>query len=105
MTLSAKQTRQFRAVGHRLKPVIIVSGDLSQGVLAEAERALEDHELIKVKVNAEDREEKKALVAALCAQTRAELVQLIGNVALIHRPARKPDPRLSNLLRHKELLD
>lgn len=104
MTLSARQTRQLRAVGHRLKPILIVS-HLGATVLAEADRALEDHELIKVKVNAEDREEKKELLAQLCEKARAELVQLIGNVALLHRAAKKPDPRLSNLLRHKELLD
>ena len=105
MSLSTKQIKQFRAIGHRLKPVVTVSGGLGDNVLAETARALSDHELIKVKINAEDRELKKLLVEELCAQSGAELVQLIGNVALIYRPARTPDPRLSNLLRHKELLD
>lgn len=105
MSLTVKQIKQFRTIGHRLKPVLVVAGALGDNVLAEAERALKDHELIKVKVNADDREQKKALVEELCARTGAELVQLIGKVALVHRAAASPDPRLSNLLRHKELLN
>jgi len=103
MPLSPEQSKQYRSIGHQLKPVVIVNG-LAEGVLAEVARALHDHELIKIRINTEDRDEKKLLVQAICAQLDAELVQLIGNVALLLKPARQPNPRLSNLLRHKNLL-
>jgi len=99
------QTRkQLRAIGHRLNPVVIVSNGLTEGVRAELERALNDHELVKIRVNAADREEKQALVAAICQQLGAELIQMSGHIALLLRPALKPKAELSNLLRHKELL-
>ena len=104
MSLSSRQVKQYRSIGHRLNPIINVSNGLSDNIHAELERALADHELIKLKVNPGDREEKKALMAEICAGHRAELVQLIGNVALIFRAAAQPDPKLSNLVRHRELL-
>lgn len=92
--------KQLRAIGHKLKPVVTVAGDgLSEGVLAELERALEQHELIKVKLAVGDRSAKSALTDELCTRSGAELVQGIGNIILILRRAQKPDPRLSNLIR------
>lgn len=94
------QTRKaYRAIGHKLHPIVTVK-ELSKGVCNEVARALDDHELIKVKVLAADRDEKKALIAALCDQLGAELIQSAGHVALIYRAAAQPNPALSNLLRH-----
>jgi RNA-binding protein len=105
MNAANRTRKQLRAIGHRLNPVVIVSNGLSEGVAAEIDRALNDHELIKIRVNAADREEKRELIAAICSSLDAELVQLSGHVALLLRPALKPKAELSNLLRHKELLD
>jgi RNA-binding protein len=96
--------KQMRAIGHRLNPVVIVSNGLSAGVNAEIARALDDHELIKIRVNAADRDEKRALVTEICQTLGAELIQVAGHIALIHRAALKPKPELSNMLRHQELL-
>lgn len=96
--------RQYRAIGHKLNPVVIVSKGLSENVLKEIVRALDDHELIKVRVLAADRDEKAALIAAICAQTGAELIQTSGHVALLLRRALKVKPDLSNLERYKMLL-
>ena len=96
--------KQLRAIGHKLNPVVIVSNGLTAGVVAEIDRALTDHELIKIRVNAADREEKKELVGTICGKLDAELVQMAGHIALIFRAALKPKPELSNLLRHQELL-
>jgi RNA-binding protein len=104
MNTDNRTRKQLRAIGHHLSPVVIVSNGLTDGVAAELERALNDHELIKVRVNAADREEKRELVEAICTQLGAELVQLSGHIALLLRPALKPKADLSNLLRHKELL-
>lgn len=102
MSLSPEQRREYRAIAHTLKPVIIV-GDkgLSEGLQEELERALNDHELIKIKVASQDRDTRQEAVTALCAASGAELVQSIGKVAVILRRAKKPNPKLSNLLRHK----
>ncbi|OJS99242.1 ribosome assembly RNA-binding protein YhbY [Marinobacter nauticus] len=102
MSLSPEQRREYRAIAHNLKPVIIV-GDkgLSEGLQDELERALNDHELIKIKVASTDREARQGAIQALCESSGAELVQTIGKIAVILRRAKKPNPKLSNLLRNK----
>src|SRR5690554_2387871 len=102
MSLSPEQRREYRAIAHNLKPVIIV-GDkgLSEGLQEELERALNDHELIKIKVASTDREARQEAIQALCESSGAELVQTIGKIAVILRRARQLNPRLTNLLRKK----
>lgn len=97
---ATQDQKQLRAIGHKLKPVVTIAGNgLSDTVLQEVERALQDHELIKVKLAVGDRDTRTAVATELCNQTGAQLVQSIGNIALIMRRAKKPDPRLSNLMR------
>jgi putative RNA-binding protein, YhbY family len=98
MSLSPETKKRYRTIGHGLKPVVTVAGKgLSEGVIAELGRALDDHELIKVKLAMEDREERKQAIADLCSQTGAELVQTIGKIVLIFREARKPKLATSNI--------
>jgi RNA-binding protein len=93
-------SRQLRAIGHKLHPVVTIAGaGLSEGVTAELERALSDHELIKVRLAVGDRELRDAVLAQLVAAHGAELIQRVGNVALLLRRSAEPDPRKSNLLR------
>jgi len=102
LPLTNERKKQLRAIGHTLKPVVTVaSGGLSDSVLAEISRALADHELIKVKISVGDRELKQRAIADLCAKCEARLIQTIGNIALILREAKKPNPQLSNLKRTK----
>lgn len=104
MPLSIAEKKRFRRIGHELKPVVMTGGEgLTEGVAAEVERALEDHELIKVRINGEDREERAAAMQALAAHCRAEVVQVIGKIVLLYRAAKKPNPKLSNLLRYSHL--
>ncbi|MEM1113723.1 MAG: YhbY family RNA-binding protein [Pseudomonadota bacterium] len=92
--------KQLRTIGHKLKPVVTVAGNgVSGGVVAELDRALNDHELIKVKLAVGSREAKAAVTRELCEQTGADLIQSIGNVILLLRRTSTPDPRLSNLVR------
>ncbi len=92
--------RQLRAIGHRLKPVVTIAGKgLSDGVKAELERALDHHELIKIKLAVGDRDVRDAVLKELLAAHGAELVQRVGNTALILRRSANPDPGKSNLLR------
>lgn len=101
MSKKANQdVKQLRAIGHKLKPVVTVAGKgLTENVLAELDRALTDHELIKVKLAAGSREARSTMAAQMCEQTGATLVQSIGNVVLLLRPSPKPDPKLSNLIK------
>lgn len=100
MSLSATQKKQFRTIGHSLNPIVTVAAKgLTEGVQLEVDRALEDHELIKVKFAVGDRDVKRALIQSLCEQVQAELIQEIGNVALIFRAAIEPNHKLSNLQR------
>ena len=99
MPLSNTRKKQLRQFGHALKPVVTVAEQgLTDNVLAELNRALDDHELIKVKLRIEEREDKKNLGEELCRQCKAELVQSIGHVILIYRQAEKQNPKLSNVL-------
>ena len=94
--------KQLRALGHKLKPVVIVAGNgLTDNVIAEIDGALSRHELIKVKLAVGDRQKKQALAEEVCERTGAEIVQSIGNIILLLRRAANPDPQLSNLLRLK----
>jgi RNA-binding protein len=101
--LGAEYKKQLRTIGHTLKPVVIVAGGgLSEGVMAEIDRALNDHELIKVKLSVGDRNLKKQLIRQLCEQSHATLIQTIGNIVLVLRKAKKTKPQLSNLQRLKK---
>ena len=92
--------KQLRAIGHKLKPVVTIAGNgLTESVIAELDRALNDHELIKIKLAVGSREARAAVAAEVCERSGAEMVQSIGNVMVILRRTDKPDPRLSNLIR------
>ncbi|HKM14550.1 MAG TPA: YhbY family RNA-binding protein [Marinospirillum sp.] len=103
MSLKGTQKKELRALGHSLNPVVLVAENgLSEGVVKEADRAITDHELIKIRFNMDDRDERRAMMAELANKLRAELVQTIGKIGLYYRAARKPNPKLSNLLRFAE---
>ncbi len=100
MPLSISERKRFRQIGHSLNPVVQLGNHgLSEAVLAEIDRALEDHELIKVRIGGEDREARAEAIAAIATSTRSEAVQIIGKIVLLYRAAKKPHPRLSNILR------
>jgi len=87
MQLSEKQKRHLRGLGHSLKPVVMMgNAGLSDAVLAEVSRALDDHELIKVRARVGDRQVRDETIALLCEKSDASLIQRIGNVALVYRP-------------------
>ena len=100
MALSNQQKKQFRAIGHTLKPVVTVANNgLSESVVKELERAINDHELIKVKLSVGARENKAAVLKQLNQLIGSTTIQEIGNIALIYKASTKPDRHLSNLLR------
>ncbi len=100
MSLSTAEKKRLRQIGHHLNPVVLL-GDkgLTEAVLAEIDARLEDHELIKVRVGGEDREARQVAISEIATVTGSEIAQTIGKLVLLYRPAKKPDPKLSNLLR------
>lgn len=88
--LTDEQKKKLRGLGHRLKPVIIVgAGGLSPALLDEFDRSLAHHELMKVKLNVGDRDERDRLIASLCDHSHAALIQRVGNIALLFLRRRK----------------
>ncbi len=86
MPLTEKQRKHLRTLGHGLKPVVMVGQHgLKPTVLEELENALDFHELIKVKISVGDRDVRDQLIQQLCDSSRAELVQRVGNIAVLFR--------------------
>lgn len=84
MNTAFKQS--LKAQAHHLKPVVLLGAKgLTDAVVAETTIALEAHELIKVKINGAEKEDKLLMVDELCQQTQAQLVQLIGNTAILYK--------------------
>jgi len=100
MPISTDRKKSLRTIGHKLNPIVTIAGNgLSEGVLQELNRALDDHELIKVKLAITEREERKEVAAELAALPNVELIQEIGKVVLLYRANKKANPKLSNLHR------
>lgn len=86
MKLSSDQIKQYRAIAHNLKPVIIVGDNgASEALLAELNRALSDHELIKIKINLGEKDDRAMLIEEILAASNAALVQTIGKMAVLYK--------------------
>lgn len=86
MPLTASQTRYLRGLAHPLKPVLMVGNNgITPGILKELEQALDDHELVKVRLDGADRAARAAAIGRLVQSSRAEPVQTIGHVAVLYR--------------------
>jgi len=86
MALSNKQKQHLKSLAHSLKPVILLGQHgLTEGVMAEIELALAHHELIKIKVATEDREQKVLVMDTIVKEVNAEKVQSIGKTLVIYR--------------------
>ncbi|HAZ7574084.1 ribosome assembly RNA-binding protein YhbY [Legionella sp. PATHC032] len=84
MDTSFKQS--LKAKAHHLKPVVLLGAKgLTEAILAETNVALIAHELIKVKINGAEKEDRMQMAEELCEQLDAELVQMIGNTLVLYR--------------------
>ena len=99
-TLNTQMKKSLRGVAHHLDPIIAVSErGISDGIVEETERALSDHELIKVKVFSADRSSRGEVASALAEATSSIVLQQIGKVAVLYRHNPKANPKLSNIAR------
>jgi RNA-binding protein len=86
MDLTERQRRYLRGLAHPLKPVVMIGDSgLSDGVIKETDRALHDHELIKVRVRGAERDQRDALLADLAQRTKSAFIHRIGHVAVLYR--------------------
>ncbi len=90
MPLTEQQKKRLRGLGHKLKPVVTIgAGGLSEALLEEFTRSLDHHELMKLKVNLGDRNERDAAIQVVCDHSGAQLIQRVGNVGLLFRKKKK----------------
>jgi len=90
MPLNEPQRKHLRRLGHDRNPIVLVGqAGIGPNLIAELDRALTDHELVKVRARVGDRATRDAILAELETATRSELVQRIGHTALYYR--RNPD--------------
>jgi RNA-binding protein len=86
-TLTNRERAHLKARAHALQPVVHVGGSgVTDALVAEVERALTAHELIKVKIVADDRAERMAVGDEICARTAATAVHRVGKVLILWRP-------------------
>jgi len=84
--LTDKQRRHLRGLAHGLKPVILVGqSGVSDAVVAETSRALEAHELIKVRIAGMERDARDEALAFLADRTESEIVGRVGHTAVLYR--------------------
>lgn len=87
LLLTPRERADLKARAHALEPVVQVGqAGLSDSLVAEVDRALLAHELIKVKLGGADREIRASLTRELCERTGAAEVQQVGRVAVLWRP-------------------
>ena len=86
VALTPSQKRYLRGVAHPLKPVVLMGAKgLTDALLAELDIALEHHELVKVKVTADDREAREQTIAEIARRSNAAVVQRVGHTATLYR--------------------
>jgi RNA-binding protein len=91
--LEGFQRRYLRSLAHPLRPVVLIGKEgLTEAVVGKADRELVAHELVKVRF-LDFKDEKRAILKQLCEQTLAELVGLVGHVAILFRQNREPKLR------------
>ena len=90
-TLTSKQVRFLRSASHSLHPVVMIGNNgLSESVLKEIDLSLNAHELLKIKVQSDERETRLQLLEEICEKLGASPVQHIGKQLVIYRAADKP---------------
>ena len=84
--LSNNQKKYLRGIAHGLNPMIMIGASgITESLMAELENTLEHHELLKIKIANDDREERKAFIQHIVDETGALLVQTIGKTLVIYR--------------------
>ena len=95
MNVTNKQKQFLKGLAHNLKPVVQLGANgFTEGVLAEIDNALAHHELIKVKVPTDDREEKHLIIDAIVRETSSVKLQVIGHTVILYKMSDEPKIQL-----------
>jgi RNA-binding protein len=93
MPLTKSQIRHFRSLAHHLNPIVLVGEKgITENLLAELDRVLEDHELIKIRI-AGEKTERHQITEELCQASGAELIQIIGRISVLYRKSQKKEEK------------
>jgi RNA-binding protein len=93
MALTSKQRSRLKSLAHHLEPTVRVGRSrLTSALISETLRTLEAHELIKVRIDSEAGE-RDQLARDLASEVHAELVSVVGKIAILYRP-RPEDPKI-----------
>jgi RNA-binding protein len=95
MAVNDKQKRYLRGLAHTLKPVVMIGNKgLTETVLNEIDNALNHHELIKVRVSGQEKADRIQMLDEIAEKTNADIVQVIGHIGGLYRPAKEPSIQL-----------
>lgn len=95
MSLTPTQRRYLRTLTHDLRPVILLGAKgATDAVAKELGTALDQHELVKIRLSGGDKDERQAQIDFLIAGTGAESIQQIGHVVVLFR-RNNDDPKLA----------
>jgi RNA-binding protein len=91
MAVNDKQKRYLKGLAHNIKPVVLIGNKgLTETVLSEIDNALNQHELIKVRVSGQERADRVMMMNDIAEKTKSDLVLIIGHVGGYYRPAKEP---------------
>lgn len=91
--LNGKQRRKLKSQAHHLKPVVYIGKNgITTGLMEALVQALDDHELIKIKF-IDFKDEKRDFLERMAAETGADILNLIGNIAIVFRQNRDESKR------------
>lgn len=97
MEMTSQIRKQLSAQAHDLNPVVIIGQNgVTDGVIGKIDESLTAHELIKIKF-LEFKDEKQELTDSICEKTEAQLVRIIGNIAILYRENPEKDKDKKNL--------
>ena len=98
MSLNKKQIQYLKGLAHPLKPVVLLGNNgLTEAVVAEIDYSLNHHELIKIKIPTDDRDNKALIVEAICRETSSIKVQVIGKTLIIYRQSPEKKIRIPKI--------
>jgi RNA-binding protein len=84
--LSGKQRRYLRGLGHELKVIVQIGKDgIDDGLVAAVDRALEDHELVKLKIGEAADLDRHEAADSIARKTHSEVAQVLGYTVLLYR--------------------
>ena len=92
--LTAKQRQYLKGLAHPLAPVVrIGKAGATASVVAETKKSLASHELIKVRIEVDDGDERRAIAEKLASETDSHLAGTIGKIAILYRE-REEEPEI-----------